>query len=154
MIKCSKGNVEIKGNLILLEAETVMILRGIRNILEEEYGKKHAEKSMQKIVKNIHNDARRNRRGNKKISTRNSERSSETPHEMKEEGYFVDHPLGRSVRIRVQDNDQIGSRSVCARKAKKARRYICNQLKKRITATDALKRWRSRLLLGQIYCIK
>ena len=51
MIKCSKGNVEIKGNLILLEAETVMILRGIRNILEEEYGKKHAEKSMQKIVK-------------------------------------------------------------------------------------------------------
>ena len=47
MIKCSKGNVEIKGNLILLEAETVMILRGIRNILEEEYGKKHAEKSMQ-----------------------------------------------------------------------------------------------------------
>ena len=75
MIKCSKGNVEIKGNLILLEAETVMILRGIRNILEEEYGKKHAEKSMQKIV----------RRGNKKISTRNSERSSETPHEMKEE---------------------------------------------------------------------
>lgn len=27
MIKCSKGNVEIKGNLILLEAETVMILR-------------------------------------------------------------------------------------------------------------------------------
>ena len=70
MIKCSKGNVEIKGNLILLEAETVMILRGIRNILEEEYGKKHA---------------RRNRRGNKKISTRNSERSSETPHEMKEE---------------------------------------------------------------------
>lgn len=53
MIKCSKGNVEIKGNLILLEAETVMILRGIRNILEEEYGKKHAEKSMQKIVKMI-----------------------------------------------------------------------------------------------------
>ncbi|WP_419091705.1 hypothetical protein, partial [[Ruminococcus] torques] len=51
MIKCSKGNVEIKGNLILLEAETVMILRGIRNIFEEEYGKKHAEKSMQKIVK-------------------------------------------------------------------------------------------------------
>ena len=51
MIKCSKGNVEIKGNLILLEAETVMILRGIRKILEEEYGKKHAEKSMQKIVK-------------------------------------------------------------------------------------------------------
>ena len=51
MIKCSKGNVEIKGNLILLEAETVMILRGIRNILEEEYWKKHAEKSMQKIVK-------------------------------------------------------------------------------------------------------
>ena len=51
MIKCSKGNVEIKGNLILLEAETVIILRGIRNILEEEYGKKHAEKSMQKIVK-------------------------------------------------------------------------------------------------------
>ena len=51
MIKCGKGNVEIKGNLILLEAETVMILRGIRNILEEEYGKKHAEKSMQKIVK-------------------------------------------------------------------------------------------------------
>ena len=45
MIKCSKGNVEIKGNLILLEAETVMILRGIRNILEEEYGKKHAEKT-------------------------------------------------------------------------------------------------------------
>ncbi|MFR8621674.1 hypothetical protein [[Ruminococcus] torques] len=39
MIKCSKGNVEIKGNLILLEAETVMILREIRNILEEEYGK-------------------------------------------------------------------------------------------------------------------
>ena len=39
-------------------------------------------------------------------------------------------------------------------KQKKARRYICNQLKKRITATDALKRWRSRLLLGQIYCIK
>ena len=51
MIKCSKGNVEIKGNLILLEAETVIILREIRNILEEEYGKKHAEKSMQKIVK-------------------------------------------------------------------------------------------------------
>ena len=51
MIKCGKGNVEIKGNLILLEAETVMILREIRNILEEEYGKKHAEKSMQKIVK-------------------------------------------------------------------------------------------------------
>lgn len=36
MIKCSKGNVEIKGNLILLEAETVMILRGIRNIPVEE----------------------------------------------------------------------------------------------------------------------
>ena len=50
MIKCSKDNVEIKGNLILLEAETV-IIREIRNILEEEYGKKHAEKSMQKIVK-------------------------------------------------------------------------------------------------------
>ena len=48
MIKCSKGNVEIKGNLILLEAETVMILRGIRNILEEEYGKKHTEKSIVK----------------------------------------------------------------------------------------------------------
>ncbi len=45
MIKCSKGNVEIKGNLILLEAETVMILRGIRNILEEEYGKKNTQKS-------------------------------------------------------------------------------------------------------------
>jgi predicted nucleotide-binding protein (sugar kinase/HSP70/actin superfamily) len=49
MIKCSKGNVEIKGNLTLLEAETVMILRGIRNILEEEYGKEHTERSMQKI---------------------------------------------------------------------------------------------------------
>ena len=35
MIKCSKGNVEIKGNLILLEAETVMILNitlGINNL--------------------------------------------------------------------------------------------------------------------------
>ena len=51
MIKCSKGNVEIKGNLILLEAETVMILREIRNTIEEAYGKKHAEKSVQKIVK-------------------------------------------------------------------------------------------------------
>lgn len=44
MIKCSKGNMEIKGNLILLEAETVMILREIRNILEEEYGKKTRRK--------------------------------------------------------------------------------------------------------------
>ena len=51
MITCDKGNVEMEGNLILLEAETIAILRGIRNILEEEYGKKHAEKSMQKIVK-------------------------------------------------------------------------------------------------------
>lgn len=49
MIKCSKGNVEIKGNLALLKAETVMILRGIRNTLEEEYGKKHAEESMKTI---------------------------------------------------------------------------------------------------------
>ena len=57
MIKCSKGNVEIKGNLILLEAETVIILRGIRNILEEEYGKKHAEKSMQKIEEEIKKSA-------------------------------------------------------------------------------------------------
>lgn len=84
MIKCSKGNVEIKGNLILLEAETVMILRGIRKILEEEYGKKHAEKSMQKIVKTS-TMTQEEIEGNKKISTRNSERSSETPHEMKEE---------------------------------------------------------------------
>ena len=51
MITCDKGNVKMEGNLILLEAETIAILRGIRNILEEEYGKKHAEKSMQKIVK-------------------------------------------------------------------------------------------------------
>ena len=43
MIKCSKGNVEIKGNLILLEAETIAILRGIRNTLEES-----CEKNMQK----------------------------------------------------------------------------------------------------------
>ncbi|HBM33144.1 MAG TPA: hypothetical protein DD395_03150 [Lachnospiraceae bacterium] len=49
MITCDKGNVKTKGNLILLEAETVMILRGIRNILEEEYGKEHTERSMQKI---------------------------------------------------------------------------------------------------------
>ena len=43
MIKCSKGNVEIKGNLILLEAETVMILRGI-----ETSSKKSTEKNTQK----------------------------------------------------------------------------------------------------------
>lgn len=49
MITCDKGNVKTKGNLTLLEAETVMILRGIRNILEEEYGKEHTERSMQKI---------------------------------------------------------------------------------------------------------
>lgn len=49
MIKCSKGNVEIKGNLILLEAETIAILRGIRNTLEESCEKKHAEELMQKI---------------------------------------------------------------------------------------------------------
>lgn len=49
MIKCSKGNVEIKGDLMLLKAETIMILKGIRNILEEEYGKKHAEESMKTI---------------------------------------------------------------------------------------------------------
>lgn len=85
MITCSKGNVEIKGNLILLEAETVMILRGIRNILEEEYGKKHAEKSMQKIVKTSTMTQEEIEEEIKKISTRNSERSSETPHEMKEE---------------------------------------------------------------------
>ncbi len=32
--------------------------------------------------------------------------------------------------------------------------YAREKQKKRITATDALKRWRSRLLLGQIYYIK
>lgn len=51
MITCDKGYVEIKGNLTLLEAETIVILRGIRNTLEEAYGKKHAEESMQKIFK-------------------------------------------------------------------------------------------------------
>lgn len=49
MIKCDKGNTEIKGNLGLLEAETVVILKAIRRIIEEECGKKHAERSMQKI---------------------------------------------------------------------------------------------------------
>lgn len=41
--------MEIKGNLILLEAETAMILKATRNTLEEACGKKHAEESMQKI---------------------------------------------------------------------------------------------------------
>lgn len=49
MITCDKGNVEMKGNLILLEAETAVILREIRNTIEEVWGKKHAEESMQKI---------------------------------------------------------------------------------------------------------
>lgn len=49
MITCDKENVKIKGNLASLEAETVLILKGIRNIIEEECGKEHAERSMQKI---------------------------------------------------------------------------------------------------------
>ena len=49
MITCDKGNVEMEGNLILLEAETIAILRGIRNTLEESCEKKHAEELMQKI---------------------------------------------------------------------------------------------------------
>lgn len=84
MIKCSKGNVEIKGNLILLEAETVMILRGIRNILEEEYGKKHAEKSMQKIVKTSTMTQEEIEEEIKK-SAQEIAREARTPHEMKEE---------------------------------------------------------------------
>lgn len=39
MITCDKGNVEMKGNLILLEAETAVILREIRNTIEEVWGK-------------------------------------------------------------------------------------------------------------------
>ena len=66
----------------------------------------------------------------------------------------MDHPLGGTVRFGMQNDDKNGSGSVCARKTEKARRHICNQLKKHITETDVLKRWRSRLLLGQIYCIK
>ena len=49
MITCDKGNVEMEGNLILLEAETIEILRGIINTLEESCEKKHAEELMQKI---------------------------------------------------------------------------------------------------------
>ena len=49
MITCDKGNVKTKGNLTLLETETVVILKRIRNAIEEEYGKEHTERSMQKI---------------------------------------------------------------------------------------------------------
>jgi hypothetical protein len=49
MITCDKGNVEMEGNLILLEAETIAILRGIRNTLEES-----CEKTCRRInAKNI-----------------------------------------------------------------------------------------------------
>lgn len=51
MITCDKGRIRIKGNLNTIQAEMVMIIQAVREILEEEYGKERAEERIQRLIR-------------------------------------------------------------------------------------------------------
>lgn len=49
MITCDKGRTRIKGDLSTIQAEMAMIIRGVREILKGEYGKRKSGRENTKI---------------------------------------------------------------------------------------------------------
>lgn len=52
MIKCNEGKSEIRGNVIILEAELTVILKDMREILTDTYGNEtFADKMIDRILR-------------------------------------------------------------------------------------------------------
>lgn len=51
MIKCERGNLQMRGSNVDLSADTICILNGMRQILADQYGEENVEDKMLYLVR-------------------------------------------------------------------------------------------------------
>lgn len=50
MIKCERGNLQMRGSGISLSADCICILKGMRQVLADQYGEENVENEMLRLV--------------------------------------------------------------------------------------------------------
>lgn len=51
MIKCESGNLQIRGSATILSADTICILKEMRQVLADQYGEENVENEMLHLVR-------------------------------------------------------------------------------------------------------